>query len=219
MGFSMERTDGTVYVVDDDPAIRTAMSRLLEEVQLPVREFADAQSFLDEFTGSEICCIILDIRMPGMSGIELQKKLVADGHDSPVIIVSGHGDIPMAVDAVQRGAFDFLEKPFSVQTLLDRIQQALAHHRLVRARDGRRRDLEVRYQKLTPRECEVIDHVITGKTNKQIAFELGVSSQAIDARRANAMRKLSCDNIPQVTEFMLRLRNSVTQREERSSPS
>ena len=208
----MAEAEGTVFVVDDDPAIREAMRRLLEEVKLPVREYSEAKEFLAEFDGQGIGCVVLDIRMPGMSGIDLHKKLCADGHDTPVIIVSGHGDIRMAVDAVRRGAFDFLEKPFTVQTLLDRIQHALTHHSMVRERLSEQHDLESSYAKLTPRECEVIDLVVKGKTNKQIAFDLGVTSQAIDARRANAMRKLNCDSIPQITEFILRLRNTVIDR-------
>ncbi|MCA8959492.1 MAG: response regulator transcription factor [Planctomycetes bacterium] len=208
----MEALEGTVFVVDDDPDIRHAMRRLLDEVHLPVSEFSDARHFLDEFERGSPGCIILDVRMPGMSGIELQKRLQSEGVSTPVIIVTGHGDIPMAVDAVQRGAFDFLEKPFAAQALLDRIQDALRYDRELRELGERRTEIEERYARLTPREREVIDLVVTGKTNKQIAADLGVSSQAIDARRANAMRKLGTTNIPELTEFMLRYREDIRSR-------
>lgn len=197
------QSKGNVFVVDDDRAIREALERLFEEVDLPVRTFGSAGDFLADHDSDGPSCIVLDVRMPGMSGIELHKKLTADNNTIPVIIITGHGDIQMAVDAVRMGAVDFIEKPFKPQRLLDCVQKCLVESmrrlQIKVARDA----LAARFARLTVREREVVELVVTGMTNKQIAAQLDVSSQAIDARRMKAMGKLQANNIPELVKVAL----------------
>ncbi|MBU0616779.1 MAG: response regulator [Planctomycetes bacterium] len=194
---------GTVYVVDDDPGVRTSLRRLLEEVSLPCQAFGTANEFLKAYSPASPGCLVLDVRMPGMSGIELHKRLVAEDVTIPVIIISGHGDIPMAAETMRRGAVDFMEKPVSPQTLLDRIQQALARDAETRRAKVERDAVAARAALLTPREREVVDLAVTGMANKQIAAQFGVSSQAIDAHRAKAMKKLQAENVAELVRLMI----------------
>lgn len=196
--------DVVVYVVDDDQAIRKSAQRLLEQVELPVRTFASADEFLSSYESDRPACLVLDVRMRGMSGIDLQKRLTADGIDVPVIIVTGHGDIPMAVEAMRRGAVDFLEKPYRAQVLLDSIHRGLQRDRIRREQRWASAAIAERFAQLTPREREVVDRVARGMTNKEIAADLGVTPQAIDARRSRAMSKLGVETVPQLVEYLLR---------------
>jgi len=194
---------GTVYVVDDDPGVRGALKRLTEEVSLPCEAFGTANQFLEAYDPASPGCLVLDVRMPGMSGIELHKRLVAEGVTIPVIMISGHGNIPMAVGAMRRGAIDFMDKPVDPQSLLDGIQQALARDAETRRAKAERDAIAARVARLTPREREVVDLVVTGMVNKQIAAQLGVSPQAIDAQRVKAMNKMRANNVPELVRLMI----------------
>ena len=193
----------TVFVVDDDVEMRRSLRRLLESVKLRVQEYSSAQEFLDAFESSTSGCLVLDVRMPGMSGIDLQRKLDAEGMTIPIIFITSHGDVRMAVEALKRGAADFVVKPFRAEVLLDRIQQVLAWHAERSQVEAERQAVAARLALLTPREREVVDLVFTGMTNKRIAAQLGVSSQAIDAHRAKAMDKLQADSIAALVRIVL----------------
>ena len=196
----------TVFVVDDDATMRHSMSRLLQEVNLPVQTFASANDFLSAYSAEQPGCLIVDVRMPGMSGIDAHKHLVAQGYTIPVIIVTGHADVPMAVDSLKRGAFDFVEKPLRAPALLDLVRRALAKDEDDRREAAEKKQVLERYEKLTDREVEVINFIIDGLTNKAIGQKLGVSSQAIDARRTRAMGKLKVTSLPELVQVTLRVR-------------
>lgn len=196
--------NAVVYVVDDDEALRVSVRRLLEQVGLHVQTFALVDDFLLAYSHDVPACLVVDVRMPGMSGIDLQIRLSQDGIDLPVIIVTGHGDVQMAVEAMRRGAIDFLEKPYRAQALLDSIHRGLGMNRSQRRRKREAEELEGRFAQLTAREREVTELVVEGWTNKEIARALGVTPQAIDARRSKAMVKLGVRTIPQLVEYTLR---------------
>lgn len=193
----------TVFVVDDDDAVRDALELLMESVGLAVETFGSAQELLDTIDHSRRGCLILDIRMPGMSGLELQDRLVSDGFDLPVIFISGHGDVPMAVRSMRRGAMDFLLKPFNDQDLLDRIHQALKLDR------GRKIELEHqqaiadRIATLTPREREVMDLVTEGYTNKVIANRLELSQRTVELHRAKVMEKMGAPSLAHLVRMVV----------------
>jgi two-component system response regulator FixJ len=195
--------EGKVYVVDDDAAVGASLKRLTEEVGLRCEVYGTADEFMAAFRPNSPACLVLDVRLPGMSGLALHAQLAAAGLTIPVIMISGHGDIPMATDVVRRGALDFLEKPVNPQQLLDRIQEALARDAETQQARARREAIASRVALLTTRERQVVDLAITGLTNKQIAAQLGVSPQAVDAQRAKAMRKLDVDTIPDLVRVML----------------
>jgi len=188
-------SEGIVYVVDDDAGMRKSLQRLLEQINLNVEVCSSAQGFLDAYDPGQPGCLVLDVRMPGTSGVDLHKQLVASGSTIPVIIITGHGDVAMAVETLKRGALDFFEKPFRSQPLLDRIQQALdldIQRRRIRAK---LQATKSRFAQLTAREEEIVRLLVSGKANKQIAVHFGVSVQAIDASRRKAMAKLRVENI------------------------
>lgn len=195
--------DSTVFIVDDDQSIRHAMGLLLKSVGLQHEVFASANEFLESHDGSENGCLVLDIRMPGMGGLELQEKLIEMQSGIPIIFITGHGDIPMAVEAMQKGAVDFIQKPFRDQELLDRIDDALdaASERLTeRARKSKVQD---RIDALTNREREVLELVVTGKPNKIIAHELGVSQRTIEIHRARVMEKMHAKSLAELVRMRL----------------
>ncbi len=165
----MER-EPTVFVVDDDPNVRESLAQLLESVDQPCKMFATAKEFLEAYDPASPGCVVLDVRLPGMSGNELHRHLEAEGISLPVIIISGHGDIPMATAAMRRGAVDFMEKPVKPQQLLDRIQRALEQDSERRRAKADRDAIAARYALLTPREREVVHLVVTGLTNRKIGF-------------------------------------------------
>jgi RNA polymerase sigma factor (sigma-70 family) len=195
--------------VDDDPGIRNAMRILLRSVGLECRLFASAQEFLDAYQPSQIGCVVLDIRMPGMSGLELQEQLNRRGAVIPVIFMSGHGDIPMAVEAMQHGAFDFLQKPFRDQDLLDRIQRAIAKDAEQRQSLGEHERIKSHLETLTAREREVLDLLTQGKQNKAIAQDLGVSPRTIEIHRARVMEKMAAQSVAQLVRMMLDLQHAA----------
>jgi FixJ family two-component response regulator len=198
-----------VHVVDDDDAVRSSLRLLLKSVGLPTVAHASAHEFLAVWDADQPGCLVLDVRMPGMSGIELQAELNQRGAIIPVIFISGHGDIPMAVEAIQHGAFDFLQKPFRDQDLIDRVQRALAsdadHRQLLQQRET----LRQRYDSLTPREQEVLQLVTQGKANKVMAGDLGVSQRTVEIHRARVMEKMGAQSLAQLVRMVLELDKTV----------
>ena len=198
-----------VFVVDDDDAVRNSLRLLLKSAGLPTTAFASAQEFLAGWTADQHGCLVLDVRMPGMSGLELQEELNRRGAIIPVIFISGHADVPMAVEAIQHGAFDFLQKPFSDQDLIDRVQRALAsdadHRQLLQQRET----LRQRYDSLTPREQEVLQLVTQGKANKVMAGDLGVSQRTVEIHRARVMEKMGAQSLAQLVRMVLELDKTV----------
>lgn len=183
-------TDATVYVIDDEQDVRDALRMLVTSVGLPVETFPSALEFLEQFEMDCPGCIVTDVRMPGMSGLELQQKLNAMGALIPVIIISGHADVPTAVRAIQEGAEDLLEKPFSDQLLLDKIQHAIGKDKERRVTHLELGRLRGRYDALTPREKEIMAAVVAGKMNKVIAFELSITTRTVEMHRSHLMEKM-----------------------------
>ena len=194
-----------VFVVDDDDAVRNSLRLLLKSASLSTTAFASAQEFLAGWTADQPGCLVLDVRMPGMSGLELQEELNRRGAIIPVIFISGHADVPMAVEAIQHGAFDFLQKPFGDQDLIDRIQRALAADADNRQALSQLDELRKRYATLTPREQEVLVLVTDGRANKVMAGDLGVSQRTIEIHRARVMEKMGARSIAQLVRMTLDL--------------
>lgn len=195
--------DQTVFVVDDDAAVRDALGWLIKSVGLKVETFGSAQEFLEKLNPKRAGCVVLDVRMPGMSGLELQERLTQDKVTLPVIIVTGHGDVPMAVRAVKSGAFDFIEKPFNDQVLLDRIQQALKRFVETRKTEEQRSDVDARLRSLTPREREVLGMVVSGNPNKVIASQLGISCRTVEIHRGRVMEKMRASSLSELVRMGL----------------
>ena len=198
-----------VIVVDDDSGVRNAMRALLKSVGLNSLLYSSAQEFLAAYDPNQPGCLLLDIRMPGMSGMELQQELNLRGAVIPVIFMSGHADIPMAVEAMQHGAFDFLQKPFRDQDLLDRIQRAIAKDGERRQALGQQTRIKAHLESLTEREREVLDLLTLGKQNKVIAQELGVSPRTIEIHRARVMEKMNAQSVAELVRMMLDLKHSA----------
>ncbi|HZW59159.1 MAG TPA: response regulator transcription factor [Woeseiaceae bacterium] len=195
--------DPTVFIVDDDQSIRHAMALLMRSVGLRHRIFQSGMEFLEDYTPDIAGCLVLDIRMPGMGGLELQDKLAERGSTLPVIFITGFADVPMAVEAMQKGAFDFLEKPFRDQELLDRINDALQVDSTRRAHDEETRRVQAHMGRLTQREREVMDLVVTGKPNKIIAHELDVSQRTVEIHRARVMDKMEARSLADLVRMIL----------------
>lgn len=193
----------TVFIVDDDPGIRKAMQLLLKSVGLRSEIFASGDEFLARFDPERPGCLILDIRMPGLGGLELQERLLGAGNSLPIIFITGHADVPMAVEAMQKGAFDFVQKPVRDQELLERIKAALGSDRRARSEQARRAGVAARLGTLTVREREVMDLVVTGKPNKVIAYELGVSQRTVEIHRARVMVKMQARSLPDLVRMTL----------------
>lgn len=197
-----------VYIIDDEEPVRDSIGMLLETVGLSHRGFADAHSFLASWKPDWKGCLVLDIRMPGMSGLELQEKLVAMHSALPIIFITGHGDIPMAVEAMRRGAVDFIRKPFRDQELLDRINEALAMEAAQRARTTGQDQARLLHAQLTPREAEVFERVTAGQANKVIAIELGISERTVEIHRSQVMHKTHSRSLADLVRLKLRLEDS-----------
>ena len=180
----------TIFVIDDDQTLRGSLRWLLESMKLNVRTYASAREFLSSYDPAQPGCLVLDVRMPEISGLQLQEILTQRGIRIPVIMITGHGDIAMAVRAMKTGALDFIEKPFNDQELLDRVQQALAIDARQRREEAQRRVAIERLSLLTPREREVLEKVLLGNHNKTIAAELGISMKTVEAHRAKVMEKM-----------------------------
>jgi len=192
----------TVFVVDDDEAVRDSLALLLRSVELAVATFSSANEFLDSYDPAAPGCLILDVRLPGMSGLELQQRLADDGADLPIVFITGHGDVPMAVRAMRRGAVDFLQKPFSDQQLLDRVQQALAEQSQRRQQSESKAEIAQRIGSLTPREHEVMELIVEGLANKVIANRLGTSQRTVEVHRASVMRKMQADSVARLVHLV-----------------
>lgn len=201
-----KRSEATVFVVDDDEAVRDSLSMLVRSVGLEAETFASAAEFLDAFDAERRGCLVLDVRMPGMGGLDLQERLVEMNAALPIIFITGHGEIPLAVRAIQAGAVDFLQKPFSDQELLDRIHQALEDDLENRRQRAGQDEIRARLGTLTPREREVLDLVVEGEANKVIANRLGVSQRTVEVHRARVMEKMQADSLAHLVRLVLRSR-------------
>jgi len=191
----------TVFIVDDDAAIRFAMQALMDSVNLNHEIFASADEFLAKVGDQRPGCLVLDIRMPGLGGLELQEELIKRQSTLPIIFITGHGDVPMAVEAMQKGAVDFIQKPFRDQELLDRIREALATDEERRESQKHHAEVSSRLERLTNREREVFDLVVTGKPNKVIAYELGVSQRTVEIHRARVMEKMQARSLADLVKM------------------
>jgi len=193
----------TVHIVDDDAGVRKALALLVCSAGLRTQTYESAHDFLDRYEPGQPGCMILDIRMPGMSGLELQQELVMRQNPIPIIILTGHGDIPMAVRAIKAGALDFIEKPFQNGTLLSLVETGLERDRAARAEYARRRDIDRRLARLTPREREVMEHLVHGALSKVVAAELGISPRTVEIHRARILKKLGVRSISEVVRMTL----------------
>jgi FixJ family two-component response regulator len=199
----------TVFVVDDDAAARSSLHMLLKSMGFVTRAYDSAAAFLEAYDECRPGCLVLDVRMPGMSGLELQQRLTLEGKSIPVIFITGHGDIPMAVEAMQQGAVDFLQKPYKDDELLLRVQRALAHDQQNRAQLQRLDEARECLFSLTPREREVLDLVVGGTPNKVMAYRLGISQRTIEIHRARVMEKMRVRSLAQLVRTMFDLQGGA----------
>jgi two-component system, LuxR family, response regulator FixJ len=199
----MKSPAASVFIVDDDEAVRSSLRLLIRSVGLQAQAFASAREFLDAYDARHPGCLVLDVRMPGMSGLELQQELNQRGATIPVVFITGHGDVPMAVEAMQQGAFDFLQKPFRDQDLLDRVQRAMSRDAEQRASMAARSEIMARLAALTPREMEVLRLVTRGKANKVVGAELGVSQRTVEIHRAHVMEKMRAGSLAELVRMVL----------------
>ena len=202
----MAKEDPIVFVVDDDEAVRLSTEMLIRSMGLRVESFDSATEFLEDFDPQQPGCVILDIRMPGMSGLELQEHLNEMKASIPIVFVTGHGDVPMAVKAMKAGAVDFIPKPFRDQELIDRVHSALDEDREKREESATRAKINDRIKTLTSREFEVMGLVVEGKPNKEIAFDLGLSPRTVEIHRARVMQKMGAGSLPDLVRMALRIR-------------
>ncbi|MCU7803682.1 MAG: response regulator transcription factor [Candidatus Thiodiazotropha sp. (ex Lucinoma annulata)] len=205
----MDQIKPTVFVVDDDEEVRSALKLLFESVGLPVICYASAVEYLERFNETLPGCLVVDIRMPGMSGLDMQEKLIEQPIHPPVIVISGHGDVPMAVRAVQAGAVNFIEKPFRDQILLDSVHRAIAMDAERRGEASRLSEIREHLNQLTPREREVLDLVITGMRNKNISEQLGITLSTVEAHRSRVMEKMQADSLSHLMRMMLTLEQEL----------
>lgn len=200
-----EEADPLVVVVDDDVSIRESMEALLRSVGLPVRTHGSVQDFLRQGLPAGPACLVLDVRLPGQSGLDLQDELVRARVPVPIVFITGHGDVPMSVRAMKGGAFEFLSKPFRDQEMLDAIHQALERDRIRWRSQGHTIQLQQKFNDLTPREKEVLTHVVKGRLNKQIANDMGVSEITVKVHRGQVMRKMCARSLPDLVRMADRL--------------
>ena len=194
-----------VFVVDDDAAIRTSLHRLITSVGFRVEVFASTRAFLDAPRPDAPACLVLDVRLPGLSGLDLQRQLAETDAELPIVFVTGHGDIPMSVRAMKAGAVEFLTKPFRPQALLDAVRSAVERDRAMRTERQERAELRRRYASLTPRERDVLERIVGGLLNKQIAGELGTSEATVKEQRGHVMAKMQAGSVPELVRFASRL--------------
>lgn len=193
--------EATVFVVDDDQAVRKFLKGLIETIGLRVETFPSASEFLEAYDPESPGCVVLDIRMPGMSGLELQRILVERQNILPVIILTGHGDVALVVASMKSGAVDFIEKPFNNEVLLDRIQSAVAKSTQLHEQRHKRRKIECSVELLTPRERQVLDLIVDGETNKGIARKLDISEKTVEIHRARVMEKMNAKSLASLVKM------------------
>jgi FixJ family two-component response regulator len=191
----------TVFIVDDDAAVRKGLSRLLRSAGLAVATFASPREFLDRHDPNAPGCLVLDVAMPGLNGLELQQALIAGGHELAIVFLTGHGDIPMSVQAMKSGAVDFLTKPVNDDDLLTAVRVAIEKDRLQRQARSELADIQQRLAALTPREHEVLQHLITGQLNKQIAADLGTVEKTIKVHRARVLEKMQVRSVAELVHL------------------
>ncbi len=196
-------TTEQVYIVDDDPDVRDATSFVLATAGHPTVPLSGPEELLERLSADDAGCLVLDVRMPGMDGLDVQKTLAERGIRLPIVFISGHGDIPMAVQAVNAGALDFLEKPLDNDALLERVETALQQDRERRARESATAEIEERLQRLTPREREVMEGILAGKLNKVIGYELDMSTRTVEVHRARILDKLGVRNASEMVRAVL----------------
>ena len=201
----MRDAEARVFIVDDEEAVRDSIGLLLRSVGLRAQGFPDARAFLDAYRPEQPGCLVLDIRMPRMSGLELQQELNRRGWGIPVIFISGHGDVPMAVEAMRAGAVDFLQKPFKDDELIRRVQKALDQDERLREQLSGREQIRARFDALTPREREIAARLVAGEANKVIAIELGLSERTVELHRAHIMQKMEARGLAQLVQMLMRL--------------
>ena len=194
---------GTVYVVDDDEAVCDSLQWLLEGRDYRVRCFESAESFLSRYDPREVACLIVDIRMGGMTGLELQNRLIESNSPLPIMFITGHGDVPMAVDTMKKGAMDFIQKPFKEDQLAELVERMLAQAKNSFAEHLSSASREVLLSKLTLRETQVLERIVAGRLNKQIADDLAISIKTVEAHRANIMEKLSANTVSDLLKIAL----------------
>jgi FixJ family two-component response regulator len=194
---------GNVYVVDDDEAVRDSLQWLLEGKDYRVRCFDSAESFLSRYDPREVACLIVDIRMPGVTGLELQDRLLERKSPLPIVFITGHGDVPMAVNTMKKGAMDFIPKPFNEEELLSVVERMLDQARSAFADYQHAANREALMGKLTAREAQVLERIVAGRLNKQIADDLGISIKTVEAHRANIMEKLNANTVADLLKIAL----------------
>lgn len=202
----MKPTDTIVFVVDDDLSVREALSSLIRSVGLRVETFASAQDFLRHQRPDATACLVLDVRMPGLSGLDLQRELAHAGERIPIIFITGHGDIPMSVRAMKAGAVEFLPKPFRDEDLLDAIREALERDQVARQQRAELAEIQDKYDTLTSREREVIVLIVKGMLNKQVAAELGITEITIKVHRRHILQKMRAKSLPALVRMVEKLR-------------
>jgi FixJ family two-component response regulator len=194
---------GTVYVVDDDEGVRDSLQWLLEGKDYRVRCYDSAETFLSRYDAREVACLIVDIRMGGMTGLELQDKLVERKSPLPVVFITGHGDVPMAVTTMKKGAMDFIQKPFQEEALVSLVERMLEQARAAFAGHQQSASRDALLAKLTTRETQVLERIVAGRLNKQIADDLGISIKTVEAHRANIMEKLNANTVADLLKIAL----------------
>ncbi|MBE95330.1 response regulator FixJ [Marinobacter sp.] len=208
----MTDTQQTVYVVEDDEAVRDSLELLLKSDGKPVKTYDNANAFLKDYSETMAGCIVLDIRMPGMDGMELQKKLNEKHSILPIIFVTGHGDVPMAVDAMKEGAVDFIQKPYREEALLQKIEAALEQDKEQRKTLGEKQEILRRVKSLTPREHEIMDRMIAGQANKVIAIELEISQRTVEIHRSRVMHKMGTHSLAHLVRMVLSVKDLIDAR-------
>jgi two-component system, LuxR family, response regulator FixJ len=206
----LKQSTGLVYLVDDDDAVRDSIGLLLRSIGLDCELYSSALAFLEHYDRRRHACLVADIRMPGLSGLELQQRLNDQSADIPIVFITGHGDVPMAVTAMKAGAADFIQKPFRDQDLIDRIHKALERDKEHRALRAEADTIRERLALLTPRETEVMERVVKGQANKVIAMDLGVSQRTVELHRARVMRKLKMRSLAELVHAVDKLGPGVS---------
>jgi two-component system response regulator FixJ len=203
------KDEPVVYVVDDDDAVRESLVFLMKSIGQKAEAYPNAQAFLDSGNSGKAGCLLLDIRMPGMSGVELHDRLKQAGSFLPVIFITGHGDVQMAVKAIKAGAADFVQKPFRDQELIDRIREVLEEDTQARVGKLQRAEILRRIDSLTEREREVMEQVVEGKANKVVAIDLNVSQRTVEIHRANVMEKMKARSLAQLVKLVMKARSEI----------